>query len=758
MSPDAGVLPPEARAMSPDAAPPRAAAAPPRPPAAEDAAPPAIPPAAPPQLLPPLREDIRLMPGPPQRDGAPSWTLYDPALHRYLRVGRLEFEILCHWGLRRPEAIAAAVAANTTFAASPADVLEVLRFADRASLLLPTGPQATRRLAGQMAAHRLSAAQWLLKNYLFLRVRLVDPDRFLAAALPLLRWIYSGRCLAVLGACAALGFFLIGQQWDSYTHSFLHLFSLQGAAEIGVALACAKAVHELGHGLTAKRFGCRVPGMGVALLVLWPMLWTDCTDAWRLVDRRQRLLIDAAGMLAEIVLAVAASLLWSVLPDGPARSAAFLLSGSTWLITIAVNVNPLMRFDGYYLFGDWLGEPNLQERAFALARWRLRELLFGLRDAPPETLPAGRARTLTIYAVACWIYRFTLFTGIALLVYHLTFKLLGVFLMSVELGWFIARPILAELCVWRRRVPTAGRTWRTAVTALAALALVAVLATPWGGSVGAPALLRAARQTPLFTAEGGRLVSVTGNAATVAAGQPLFVLESPDVVHQLAAASAELAGLRARLAGLAFDPEAADDLPVAVGELAGAVARLRSADAQAALLTLHAPYAGTLVDVPRDLQPGVWLPRRERLGMLIDPASQAVEADVDEADVGRVHPGAAATFRPENGDPPVALVVRSVSPGAMATLDAPELASLQGGGVAVRQEKDGRLVPEAAVYRVMLDVVKQDVAMGDEAAAPGAHAPAVLRRGWVTIDGDRTSMLARLWRRAAAVVMREAGP
>ena len=112
-----------------------------------------------PQLLPELREDIRLMPGPPTPAGAPTWTLYDPALHRYLRVGRLEFEILCHWGLRRPEAIAAAVAGSTAFAATPADVIEVLRFADRANLLLLSGRQGARRLAGQLAARRIGAAR-----------------------------------------------------------------------------------------------------------------------------------------------------------------------------------------------------------------------------------------------------------------------------------------------------------------------------------------------------------------------------------------------------------------------------------------------------------------------------------------------------------------------------------------------------------------------------------------------------------------------
>jgi putative peptide zinc metalloprotease protein len=93
------------------------------------------------QLLPPLREDIQLLPGPPTRIGEPTWTLYDPAMHRYLRIGRLEFEILCRWGLRQSDAIAVAVASSTTFAATTADVIDMLRFADRAGLLMPGRPQ-----------------------------------------------------------------------------------------------------------------------------------------------------------------------------------------------------------------------------------------------------------------------------------------------------------------------------------------------------------------------------------------------------------------------------------------------------------------------------------------------------------------------------------------------------------------------------------------------------------------------------------------
>src|SRR6185312_12324657 len=98
---------------------------------------------------------------------------------------------------------------------------------------------------------------------------------------------------------------------------------------------------------------------------------------------------------------------------------------------------------------------------------------------------------LLSYAYACWIYRFTLFFGIALLVYHLTFKLLGLFLMAVEIGWFIARPIVAELRVWTRRLHAGHASRRAWLTAVLLGGGIAALAVPWRADVGGPAVLRA---------------------------------------------------------------------------------------------------------------------------------------------------------------------------------------------------------------------------------------------------------------------------
>ena len=697
-----------------------------------------------PAALPLLRQDLQLLPGPANSDGVPSWTIHDPARHRFVRIGWAEFEFLSRWELGDATAIAQSVSAQTTIQATARDVEMLAGFMLHAGLVAPSGPLGIAQLMAEAGAGRLSAAGWLLKNYLFLRLRLVNPDRVLAAMVPATNFVFTRGFLIAMGVLALIAFYHVGRQWDGFTHSFQELFSLEGALLVGVALSCAKVIHEIGHGLAARHFGCKVPAMGVALLVLWPVLWTDTTDAWRLTDRRHRLIVDASGMAAELVLAVFAALAWAMLSDGSLRTAAFLLCSSTWLITLAINLNPLMRFDGYFILSDGLEIPNLQDRAFVLARWRMRETLFDLGVPPPEIVPAHTAKLMLIYAYCTWVYRFFLFLGIAVLVYHLAFKLLGLFLMAVEVWWFIARPIIREMSAWLgslRPRKINARTWFT--IGFAALVLL-ILALPWRSEIAAPAVLRANRQASIYTATAGELLRASANGRQVAAGEVLFQLGSEPLMWRRRQAQATVDGLRADLIGLAFDPNRAANLAEAKKALEQALAELRSNDAEQDSQTIIAPFAGVLTDVPWTLQRGSTLPRREMLGVLIDPADPVVEAYVEEGDVTRYAPGASARFYPEDGSEMLDLIVVTTSPGSARVLDALDLASTNGGGVAVRKDNSGRLVPEHAVYRVLLRL----------------RAPMqVLRRqrGAITIDGERISPLRRIYDRAVAVVVRESG-
>jgi putative peptide zinc metalloprotease protein len=697
-----------------------------------------------PVTLPPLREDLKLLPGAASADGSPTWTLYDPARHRFIRIGWLEFEILSRWGLRTSVAVAQSITAETTIRAKEDDVLDFLRFAYLAGLVLPMGENAIARLMSEAAGRKLSTSSWLLKNYLFLRIRLLNPDRLLGRMFAAIEWALTPTFLVILAALAALALYLISRQWATYTHSFLHMFSLEGALLVGAALGTAKVVHEFGHGLMSKRFGCRVPAMGVALLVLLPVLWTDTTDAWRLTDRRKRFLIDAAGMLAETTLAVFASLAWCVLPDGPLRTGMFLLSSSTWILTIVVNLNPLMRFDGYFLLSDWLDVPNLQERGFAIGRWWIRERLFGLGVSPPEHFAPRKQRILIAYSIAAMIYRFSLFMGIALVVYHMAFKALGFFLMAVEIWWFIARPVLREFSIWRQSLKGRAINRRTAITFGVAGLILLLIVIPWRRDLTAPALWRAEHQTILYVGEPGQLTKLSQNGDTVEKGDPIFILEAPTVAFHRASAVANLAGLQARMKGVAFDPEEASSTEVGYRELQQAIATLAQVDAQQAELTVRAPFSGIVTDVPLTLRLGESLPRREALGVLLDPATQIVEAYIAEPDLGRVHPGAAATFYPENGDPPIALTVTSVGTAPVRNLDTVELASIYGGGVAVRKDTAGKLIPEAAIYHAVLT------------PRQGVGRIATRLRGDVAITADRASVLSRIYHRTLAIIVREA--
>ena len=702
-----------------------------------------------PARLLPLREELTLHAGPRTRDGAPTWTLHDPANNRFFRIGWLEFEILSRWDSGDMEAIATDVRRRTTLDVSVDHVETVARFLMASNLLQARGEPAIERLLRQAASVRTGPAKWLLKNYLFVRIPLVRPDRFLKWAFPLVAWMFTRGFVAAAVMAALIGGYLVLRQWDAFLGTFPHFFSLEGAILAGVALTGAKILHELGHAFTAHRLGCRVPTMGVAFLVLWPVLYTDTSEAWKLPSRHRRLAIGAAGMAAELALAAAATLAWSFLPDGPVRSAAFLLATSTWLLTLAINLNPFMRFDGYYLLSDYMDIPNLQDRSFALARWRLREMLFGLGDPAPERWPRHTRRVLLAYAYCTWIYRFFLFLGIALLVYHLFFKLLGIFLMVVELVWFIARPIWGELKEWGMRRDRV-RLNRHSLATLAALGcVVALVLVPWRSAVPASAILRAEQQMKLFIPRAARLEEVRVRPGqVVAAGEVLFTFRSPDLEHDLAQAErrAELSRWQVQFQGMSRN--LLERNQVSWRELEGALAQAAGYRSELARLQVTAPMAGRVVELADPLRPGEWLTANTPLATVIDPSSAILEAYVAEADLARISVGTPGVFHPDDlGRPSVSGTVVAIDDGSSRALPEPVLASIHGGDVAVRDVRGAgdSLIPESPVYRVL---IRPDA---------GLSAPDRVVRGRILLQGERESVIARTWRFAVGVLIRESG-
>ncbi|WFF43169.1 biotin/lipoyl-binding protein [Salinicola endophyticus] len=696
-------------------------------------------------MLPALRPDLQLSPAAPGLDGAPQWTLADPLRGRYFKLGAAAVRLLRHWALGEPQRVLAAANAEPGLPLGTDELTEMLSFLSQHDLVAALDDKQRASYAMKAAAQRQSPWKRVLHQYLFFRIPLWRPDPFLNRAWPvlerqgpwLLRW-----CLPLI---FALGLFLVIRDWQRFLTTFPHLFSLGGALAFGVALTFAKLCHEFGHAFMAKRAGCRVQSMGLAFMVMLPMFYTDVSDAWRVRERRSRLLIGAGGVLAELLLAVLALLAWSLLPDGPLRTSAFMLASATWITTLVINLNPFMRFDGYFLISDLWGVDNLQQRAFALCRWRLREALFGYGESAPEPWTPAMRKRLLIWGYGAWIWRAILFLGIALAVYHLFFKVLGIFLMLVELLWFIGLPIWRELRQWWQRRELADPR-KTLLTGLGLGAILLVLVVPWRSSVEIPALLEASRTHALHAPVAARLKALhVQDGQPVAAGDLIMELASPDLDSRQAIGRREIEILQLQLRRLSARSETAADAGVLEQRLAEAVAEYRGLAAQRERLQLRAPQAGVVRDLQRDLSVGRWLHPAESLARIVEPGLR-LRGYLAEENLWRVEAGNSGRFI---ADDPMrsAMPVRldDVDATGVAYLEQEALSSDHGGPIAVRRDAQQHAEPIQAQYGVRLSLLGESI-----------HPDHPLR-GMVLLEGERQSLLGAAWRRIAALGVRESG-
>lgn len=695
-------------------------------------------------MLPLLRPELSLHPGPAEADGSPTWTIRDPVRNRFFRISWPAFEILSRWWAGSSDKIAAAVAAETTLHPTKEDVVGLAEFLVANQLTRPAGPKDTEKLVARAEAEKHSWFHWLMHHYLFFRVPLVRPDRWLGHTLPLVRWLGSRWFRVATLTALATGLMLAGRQWDLFVATLVDTFSLSGLVSYGIALSVVKVIHELAHAYTAKHHGCRVPSMGVAFLVMWPMLYTDVNDTWMLPERKKRLQVGGAGIVAELSVAAWATLAWAFLPEGPWKQAAFVLAALTWISSLAINLSPFMRFDGYFIAMDALEMPNLHPRSFAMARWWLREVLFGLGAPPPEPLPAGKRRALIVFAIAVWLYRLVLFLGIAVLVYHFFIKVIGILLFVVEIWWFVARPVWAEMREWGKlnQAIRAGTRIRWTFGAVGALVLVALI--PWQGSVTAPAVMKGAQTAELYLPFPARLEAIhVAQEQAVRKGDILMTFTAPDIDLRRAVLEARITGKEAEFKAATLDSFLRERIGIAQEDMRKAQAEMAALDAEQARLAVIAPMDGTVLDLLPAIQPGDWLSPRQKLGLVIGDAPPVAVAYVAEDDLSRIQGGAQATFTPNALESPSRDGrVQRIEPSPAKALTDGALASIHGGDIP-SYVSGQTIVPEAAITRVTIPLD----------GVPPDHE----QMGTITIDAERSSLVGRLARSVMVVLIREWG-
>lgn len=385
-------------------------------------------------LLPELRQDLQLLEGAKSHTGARRWLIHDPLQNRFIAIDRTAFVMLQLWRADIGSDVMVAEAwARFGETLDDSEVKAFAQFLTGCGLTVYPAQGGWRTFANRAQDQRNRIGSRILHGYLFFRVPLFHPERFLNATIDFVRPLATQLSALVISTLGLFGLYLISREWDYFLTSVSNSFSFEGAALLAVALVIVKLFHELGHAYVAAHYKCRVPVIGVAFVLGMPMLYCDVTDAWRLKSRRQRLQVDAAGILVDLAIACIATCLWSFLPPGWTKDLAFSLATAGWIFSLVMNLNPFMKFDGYHMLADTVGIENLQSRAMAQSRWWLRELLFGLGRQAPEPFSSTTVNLLVAYGFGIWLYRLITFTLIALAVYAFFLNLRASYCLSLKL-------------------------------------------------------------------------------------------------------------------------------------------------------------------------------------------------------------------------------------------------------------------------------------------------------------------------------------
>jgi putative peptide zinc metalloprotease protein len=173
---------------------------------------------------------------------------------------------------------------------------------------------------------------------------------------------------------------------------------------LGLVIVSA-AFHECGHA-AATRYGGAQPGaMGAGLYIVWPALYTDITDSYRL-GRGGRLRADLGGVYFNTVFMLLTAGVYFFTRFEP-----LLLMIPLQQLEIAHQLLPFLRLDGYYIVSDLTGVPDILSRI----KPTLKSLVPGLETDPRvrELKPWARA-VVTLYLLLLVPLMVLLFTMMAL--------------------------------------------------------------------------------------------------------------------------------------------------------------------------------------------------------------------------------------------------------------------------------------------------------------------------------------------------------
>lgn len=542
------------------------------------------------------------------------WVARDPVAHRHFHLTEDErFLLSCLNGKRSVEQIQEMYAARFAPRRLAATHLQAfVHRLHRQGLIMAEHSGQGEQLWERDRKRRFSDWSAAARNILAIRFRGINPDPWLIHLRGVSHWLFHPATIflvAVLLAAGLTSLLLNGSLFWARLPSFDEFLQANNLLLLALALVGVKLLHELGHALACHRFQRSCPEMGILLLFFFPVLYCDVSSSWTISNKWQRMVVSAAGVYVEMILAVICFWIWWYSLPGLLNSLCFNVLLVCSVGTLLLNGNPLMRYDGYYLLADAWEIPNLDRSGRAAWRRNAYHSLLGIRLSRDHVMEPRLEKWAMGYTLLATLYRFAILIGILALFHGLlepyrmevgAWGLGGVIMTAMAasgvrgIGGALRDPSLRHRIRWRRFALMAGG---------GALLILFVLAVPLPYRVHAPATLEFADPAPIYVTVPGRLLRAAPAGARVAEGEELIVLENAKLRLERNDLGIERQRLRTRLAALEAqrgdDEEAARRIPSTRQSEADFAHRHQQLQQDVERLTIRSPRSGIIVSPPR---------------------------------------------------------------------------------------------------------------------------------------------------------------
>jgi putative peptide zinc metalloprotease protein len=489
-------------------------------------------------------------------------------------------------------------------------ILEYYEMLREMDLLAQTAAEKNLTLLARARGARQRAADEKAEGFnpFFLLFHVLDPNRFLDRTVRYVRWIWTPPVVAAALAFNVWCFGVILIHWDTVWNGTMELYALTSKPLIDVfqfffILTFIGAIHEFAHAYAVKIYGGDVHDIGIALLYFTPAFYCDTTDSVLFESKWHRLWVTTAGIYVEAFMCSVATVVWLVsYPDTLLHEIAFKTVLFTGVSTVFFNVNPLIKIDGYYALSSLVEIPDLREESFRYIGAVFQRKVLHL---PVEVPPASR-RKRRIY----WIFGLCALAWVTVIMRFIGGLFLNLYNHFFP-NWAVILVVLTMYRLFRKRVRLVTRTAqlfyldkkellmspRVRTGLLAAAAVLALLFfLPWSRrTLRAPAELKPMATVRLEAPEDAVVAEVlVQEGDRVAAGQPVFRLESPALAEETARLTSERGRIEGRTSRARQNSDAGGVFR-SERQSGSVTAALKSGEARQQQLVVRSPIAGRVL-------------------------------------------------------------------------------------------------------------------------------------------------------------------